>query len=162
MRAVLLLLAFLAVGPCAEAALSLTNTSSNIKLLRAEIRRPWSNEAAVEPIRGVYLEELAAKIGSNLRQMSNQEMGVTAMQVMRFPTFGIFSYLHSWFLQEIYDSLQFGSTPRDDVKRVSEVSDDISLSSSSKIILVLCNCFMTAVKFICYNFAHCVYNLSTK
>lgn len=91
MRAVLLLLALLAVGPCAEAALSLLANTSSIKLLRAEIRRPWSNEAAVEPIRGVYLEELAAKIGSNLRQMSNQEMGVTAMQVrLAFSHFGLF------------------------------------------------------------------------
>jgi len=81
-----------AVGPAQPA----HGSNSSIKLLRAE-KRPWANEGQVESIRGVYLEDLAAKIGANLRQISNQEMGVTAMQVRTANSFdfGQFSPLFS-------------------------------------------------------------------
>ncbi|XP_059470821.1 VWFA and cache domain-containing protein 1 [Neocloeon triangulifer] len=82
--------------------------NSSIKLIRAEMKRPWNNEVVVEPIRGVYLEDLAGKIGSNLRQISNQEMGVTVMQ-------------------EIYDALQFGPTSRDDTNKVVEMAERLQM-----------------------------------
>ena len=83
--------------------------------VKKELRLPnsrWtgtglSEEEEVEPIRGVYLDEASKELASFLRRISNEEIGVTA-------------------LQSLYDSLSFGVFERDDVFRVKEMSQKLA------------------------------------
>ena len=65
-----------------------------------------TEEEEPEPIRGIYMEEASKELASFLRRVSNEELGVTA-------------------LQSIYDSLTFGVVERDDVSRVRELSERV-------------------------------------
>ena len=79
--------------------------------VKKELRNPnrWmgvglAEEEEIEPIKGFYLDEGSQMLASFLRTVSNEELGVTA-------------------LQAIYDSLSFGVSEKDDVSRVRDLSD---------------------------------------
>ncbi|CAB3383602.1 Hypothetical predicted protein [Cloeon dipterum] len=61
-----------------------------------------NNELPVELLNGMHLSDLAKKIGSNLRQISNEEMGLATVQ-------------------ETFDNLPYGPPSQDDSKRVSKM-----------------------------------------
>lgn len=79
--------------------------------VKKELRNPnrWigtglAEEEEIEPIRGFYLDEGSQMLASFLRTVSNEELGVTSMQIT-------------------YDSLQFGVLDKDDASRVKDLSD---------------------------------------
>ena len=67
-----------------------------------------TEEEAVEPIRGVYLEEASRELAAHLRRVSNEELGVTA-------------------LQSVYDGLPFGPPDRDDAARVRDMVERLQV-----------------------------------
>jgi hypothetical protein len=79
--------------------------------VKKELRNPnrWmgaglAEEEEIEPIKGFYLDEGSQMLTSFMRTVSNEELGVTA-------------------LQNIYDSLPFGVLEKDDFSRVKDLSD---------------------------------------
>lgn len=79
--------------------------------VKKELRNPnrWmgaglAEEEEIEPIKGFYLDEGSQMLASFFSTVSNEELGVTA-------------------LQTIYDSLPFGVVEKDDASRVKDLSD---------------------------------------
>ena len=79
--------------------------------VKKELRNPnrWigsglAEEEEIEPIRGFYLDEGSQMLASFLRTVSNEELGVST-------------------LQNIYDSLPFGVSDKDDAVRIKELGD---------------------------------------
>lgn len=55
--------------------------------VKKELRNPnkWAGsglaeEEEVEPVKGIYLDEKAQLLGTHLREIGNEELGVTALQ----------------------------------------------------------------------------------
>jgi hypothetical protein len=59
------------------------NKSKLIHDKHQRIRDLINNEVSIEPIQGLYLHNLAINIASRLRTVSNEELGVTALQVRK-------------------------------------------------------------------------------
>ena len=94
-------------GPAVAGSYDEKDRASVKKELRESVRWAGSGlaeEEDAEPIRGIYLDEVARQMTSFLRRVSNEELGVTK-------------------LQSVYDSLPFGVLDLDDSQRVAELAD---------------------------------------